>query len=266
MSKGCITKPENAGSTIAALAESVSSKLERFQNKKAATETDRFTAGNVDVGDDSSVYTAVKWQETGDNPNQVVSYFDRCSGKTVDAPKNGQLNSLPKYSIARQVFELRSSDFAALINEVEKLQGEFGKTTSALDARVEVGDAIGQVTKATSSKLLQQARESASACVFDPKGALADDVAAQRFQCAHLKSIRIESVERGARSLEFASPAAALKSDAPGGVPSGDELPIVSVKRDGETRPRMFKEATFAFDFQFVTADYVPSFKAPALP
>jgi hypothetical protein len=271
VSKGCLTKPENAGDSISALSEAINGKLEKFQNKKSRTESDRYTMRNLQVFEDLSVYTAVKWREPGDNPNLALSFFDACSGKTVDAPKNGQVSGLPKYYVAKQEFELRSSDFASLIGEVEKLQDENStRAASATDARVVVGDAIGQVTKATLSKLLLKARESASACVLDPKGALSDD--AQRFQCAHLKSIRIEGAFGGrGRGLEEGAGllSASPKADfggAPGGAPGGNELPIVTETRDGETRPRMIKEATFAFDYQFVTADYVPSFKTPALP
>jgi hypothetical protein len=260
----CQTDRSLAAAAIKVVAARVGADLKLVQGTRPLSETDRLVEAMPSV-QSYSPYKASRWQETGSEPKKVLEYIDECTGKTVLAPSNGRL---PEYFVATQEFTLKSSDFTAILNAVEAIRATYGvSTTDPAAVKVTAYDAFGDVLPSTKAKLLISARQAANACVFDPKGSLADDSVAQRFQCAHLKSIRIENDFGGQRGLESAPGGRAMVQESAVQLDSASkDLEVIVIKRDGETRPRVVKEGSFAFDFQFVTNDYVPNLKAAPTP
>lgn len=268
ISASCLPDKDGSPKVIEGLTSDVKKDFENLQGRKQASETDRLIIGSEPSPTEFYAYTPIKWKVGPSNKEEIAEYYDNCAGKTVPAPAKNQ--DLPKYwQITRQL-SAHSSDFAGILKAAEDMQLKYGVSSTDTSAvKVEVAQPVGRATKASLAKLLVKARENATACVLDPKGSLADNAGAQGFKCAHIKSIRIgeadprpqaESV-RGGRGNAFDA-APMQKRAAPGGTP--DEFEIVEEKVDPDALPTVVEDQSYAFDFQFVSKDYVPLLKAPA--
>ncbi|MBY0370710.1 SIMPL domain-containing protein [bacterium] len=259
-----------AQSAYDAAAADVKSDLDAVLKGKPASETDRlvYNAANVSK---YFPYTEVSWDADG----KVSEYINTCTGVREDAPKSGGRAQLKAYWTASNSFTLSTSDFTAAIDLVESLRGEYltgSNDTKAI--QVYTSDAIGAVTPATKFRLQREAREYATSCVLAPAGSLANDANTLSFRCAHLKNIRVEYEAPVSKGLEMgrggnaagararsAAPVPESAMDvAPGAAPGGG-LTVDEITRDGETRPRKVVEGSYAFDFQFLSQDYVPTLK-----
>lgn len=238
--------------------------IEKLMAGKTPSEKDRLTYSVPSSASQHYPYAGITFDAT----QKATELLDLCTGERKEAPANGDIYQLPPYSEVQVSYNVKSSDFAAVIDLVESLRKKHVAQTATTEALVTVSDATGGATLATKQRLIKEAREYATSCVLDPKGSLANDASALGFKCAHLKNIRVE-FEGPVRKGGFESPrgrsagAEAAFDAAPGASP--ESLNITEVYRDGETRPRKSITRDYAFDFQVVSRDYVPELKTQAI-
>jgi hypothetical protein len=273
VSATCVASPDKAADAIKAEAGAVQAALQAVQGKTATSETDRVTVDEAAVGT-AYPYEPATWSDKLDENRQsypVLSYFDKCTGKTVPAPAKGELT--PYYTVT-QSFALRTTDFKALTETIESLRAKYAVSKASPNAvSVVVNDAAANVTDATKQKLLQEAREDAASCILDTKGSLAGDVQGNKFTCVHLQSLRIQAepiLSKSGRSFRAAPESASAQAmDAPGGAPAELPLDVVVIAKPGDLRGAVAVaewERHYAFQFQFETEDYVPLLKGRSTP
>jgi hypothetical protein len=271
----CIVSSDKAGDSIKTEAAAVQTALQAIQGKTATSETDRVTVGEPAVGQ-AYTFEPASWSDKLDENRQsypVLSYFDKCTGKTIPAPAKGELT--PYYAVS-QSFTVRTTDFKVLITTIESLRAKYSvSNTSPTAVSVDVSDAAANVTDATKQKLLQEAREDAATCILDPKGSLAGDAQGNKFTCVYLKSLRIapiRSLGGGAPMAKGHSPMpeSAQMEAAPSGAPPAEpQLDVVIIPKAGDLRGKVGVaeyERHYAFQFQFETEDYVPLLKGRSTP
>jgi hypothetical protein len=146
---------------------------------------------------------------------------------------------------------------------VEGLRDRHVRPAQAGAVRVAVTAPKGNVVEATPQKLLIAAREQATKGVLDPKGLLAADIAAHKLLVAHLKSMRpgVLAPVGDLESAKLGMPQAAMAAApmAPGG-----GLEIVPVIKSNERRPTYPLTASFLFEHEFLTENYVEALSGPA--
>ncbi len=259
----CQTDKAAAIKAIAPLAGDVEKALRDFQGGVKATETDRFISHEANEANAYYPYQPVEFTLGAQNRAVATKYLNTCTNTIVDAPASGQAQDLTAYYSANRYFELRSKDFAKLVDTAQGMQSRYN-TASAnpADVRVQVSDATAQVTDATKRLLSIAARENAMKTVLDPKGLLAQDIAAHGLVKAHVVNVRVgsprpsnkESALSDIGGMPKARSMAAMA--APGGAP--EEMPVEVVKKDGSERPQFRVVRHYAFDVQVLSENYVP--------
>lgn len=252
-------KTKNAASTaVNAEAEKVLARLRREQGDKAPSETDRVVDEEATAPDQVRSYQPVAW-----NGIQPTRYLNTITGEIVDAPEGGE-SRLPALWQARRTLRLRSSNFATIGALQSALTRELGKARAKVgDVKVTVSDVVPSATEATKQEVARLARQSATACIVDPKGPVALDAKLHGFKCAHLKEI-VEGPPmmigtRGAAKMALGGhPEAALVAPQS----ADDALEVTPVKRDNSERPVFPMERHFTFRYRIVTQNLAKGCKA----
>lgn len=270
ISASCLLDYGSAADKIKSETADVLAQFEALQAKKPNTETDRVTLGEpVPRQMDDLHFSPVKWEGVRGSDGQftVLEYWDPCAGKVIPAPKKN--TPFPVYYTVSRTLTARSANFKGLLDTMEAVSKKYGVgTATPTQVKVEVGNAMGQVTDKHKQELIRDARENAQACILDPNGSLAADAIGHEFTCVHLKSIRIVA-DRG---FPMPAPGGSAKGrSAPERADALQEAPVETevVMKDGDLRPRIVlseSERHYAFDYQFQTEDYAPTLKAAAKP
>lgn len=252
LSVNCQGKREAATQALLPLSRELLLTLERFQGDRKPTETDKFVDHEASAATPYYPYLPIAWE--GEDQAKVKTYLDLCTQKSVAAAASGKLEDLPAYYQASKAYELRSSRFANLLALIETLRDRHVRPSAAGAVKLAVSPAVAQVLEATKQKLVIAAREQATKGVLDPKGPLAADIGAHKILTAHLKSVRPGRLTPAtADGAAFgAAPAAAALESAPGG-----GLDISPVVKPNERRPTYPYTASFLFEYEFRTVNYV---------
>ena len=243
--------------------------LKDFQGTRAPSETDRVENNEAGQAQEYYPYQPVEWDTT--KPNfPPTRYLNTCTNEFVAAPASGQESDLPSYFSVDRNFSIKSKDFSGILNLVEKLRGQYGKTTLRSDeTRVYIGDVLAQATEETKRQLAISARENATKYILDPNGPLAQDAKEHKFTSANLVDIR-EATTNSPRMYAMAAAApgakgggrSAFADEAPGASPAPD-LGVEVVHKANEDRPQFRMRRNYAFEFQVVTKDYLPYLNTP---
>lgn len=261
VSVNCQPKKESATEAIVGPSKAILNQLVAFQGDRKPTETDKLVDNEATAPSPYYPYLPIGWADEG---KKVTDYLDLCTQKTVPAADSGNLQDLPAYFRASHGFELRSSRFDALVTLVDALREKHVRPSSAGSVKVSVSNATAQVVEATKQKLVIAAREQATKGILDRKGPLAADVAAHKFLLAHLKSVRPGTLRpQGPGGPAFG--AAAPMAPESAGLQSGAVV-ITPVVKPNERRPTYPLTASYLFEYEFRTANYVEELQPKKLP
>lgn len=234
-------------------------RLERFQGNKPATEKDRIMIPETQSPSPYFPYRAVDW-DSHRAGYPATKYLNLCTYKVVAAPPSGNVSDLQPFWQAGRSLSVRSSDFAGVTDLVESLQKDYGSATTATDSvHFSVSNLVGYATAETKQQLALQARCSATAVILDPNGPLAGDMRAHGFQNAYLRSIREGEAPEDRREKVLAyGGAAGVSMAAPAAPAPSPEPEIEVITKPNEQRPTLRVVRHYAFDYQFMTKNYVP--------
>ncbi len=267
VTSSCHLSAKEAADAIQKDSADVLAVLKSIQGAVPSSEEARVTQAEITTSTHFP-YSPSKWATSPTNGQfEVLEQLDRCTGKTVAAPKQKQ--SASPYYMATQTYSIRTRKFDSLNKELGLLRSEYGKRTIPTNGVfVTVGEAYGNVTNATKQKILQAAREDAAACLLDPAGSLAADAQAHGFSCAHLRNLRVASVflqNEGARGARFFKDGPMESAQAPGASAS-DSLEVEIIQKEGDLRGMIVvpeSERHYAFEYEIRSEDYVPALKTP---